>query len=65
MPLEEVSQLNPVLLNACRSELLQALETESESTIRRKICDAVAEFARAAIGNKLLTAWALLGSNFN
>ncbi len=47
---DELIQLDTVLLNACRSELLIALKTEPDICIRRKICDAVAELARTAIG---------------
>ena len=38
-----------MLIN-CRVELLEAIQTEKEVGIRRKICDAVAELARSSIG---------------
>lgn len=37
-------------MEACRQELLLAIQTEATPSIRRKICDAVAELARASIG---------------
>ena len=47
---DELMQIDSGILGACRAELLEALQTEKEGMVRRKICDAVAELARAAIG---------------
>lgn len=38
-----------VLAN-CQVELLMAVQMESNASIRRKICDAVAELARSSLG---------------
>ena len=45
-----VSDLCPDMLRNCQAELLEAIRMEKESTVRRKICDAVAELARSSIG---------------
>ena len=47
---DELAQVDSAVLRACREELLLAIQTEESPPIRRKICDAVAELARASIG---------------
>lgn len=41
--------------NAIKSELLLVIQLESQSTMRKKICDIVAELARNLIGEIILT----------
>ena len=38
------------VLQGCRGELLLALQSEASGSIRRKVCDAIAELARSSIG---------------
>ena len=47
---DELVRVDVAILQACRSELLMAIQTEESAPVRRKICDAVAELARASIG---------------
>ena len=47
---DELVRVDVSILQACRSELLLAIQTEESPPVRRKICDAVAELARASIG---------------
>lgn len=43
-------QLSPELQNAVKQELMVAIKEETVHTIRKKICDAVAELARNMLG---------------
>lgn len=45
-----IDDLAPEVLSSCQAELLMAIQMESHSSTRRKICDAVAELARSSIG---------------
>ncbi len=45
-----VDDLQADSLVSCQAELLMAIRTETNVSIRRKICDAVAELARSCIG---------------
>ena len=45
-----VSQIDTGTIKGCQAELLIAIQTETNSLIQRKICDAVAELARSCIG---------------
>ena len=49
-----VSQIDAGTIKGCQAELLIAIQTETNSLIQRKICDAVAELARSCIGTILL-----------
>ena len=49
-----VEDLTPEVLASCRAELLLSVQTESNASIRRKICDAIAELARSSIGNVMV-----------
>ena len=46
----DLAQVHPTEMRAFRSELLDAIRCEENDSIRRKICDAVAELARYSIG---------------
>lgn len=54
-------ELGSTLLNSCREELIAAIQTETERSIRRKIGDAVAELARSSLGEafRRVASWAL------
>ena len=45
-----VNEIDAGMLKGCQAELLVAIQTETNSLIQRKICDAVAELARSCIG---------------
>ena len=47
---EELLNLGQSVLEPCKTELLAALQNEPVATVRRKICETVAEMARACIG---------------
>ena len=46
----ELAQVDPAEMRTFRAELLDAIRSEDNDSIRRKICDAVAELARDSIG---------------
>ena len=46
----ELAQVNPADMSLFRDELLDAIRSEDNDSVRRKICDAVAELARDSIG---------------
>ena len=43
-------KLDPALQQQMKNDLLKAIECEQVSTIRKKICDAVAELSRSLLG---------------
>ncbi len=45
-----VEDLAPEVLSSCQAELLVAVQVERNGSIRRKICEAVAELARSSLG---------------
>ena len=47
---ESILKCSPEVLEACKADLLVALQQESSAFVRRKLCDAVAELARYCIG---------------
>lgn len=47
-----IDDLQPEVLSSCQAELLMAIQTEGHASIRRKICDAVAELARSSLGER-------------
>lgn len=40
------------VLDACKADLLLALQQENSPFVRRKLCDAVAELARYCVGEQ-------------
>ena len=44
-------KLEPSLQQAVKSDLLKAINDEQLPTVRKKICDAVAELSRCLLGN--------------
>lgn len=47
---DELNQIDLTVIRVCRLELLEAIQVEENDSLRHKICDAVAELARASIG---------------
>jgi hypothetical protein len=45
------------MLSACRVELLQSVQLETNAPIRRRICDTISEFARAAVDDDDINHW--------
>lgn len=39
------------IITSCQEQLLVAMQTEEDPSVRRKICDAVAELARTCLGS--------------
>ena len=48
-----LEDLAPEVLSSCQAELLLAIQVETNSSIRRKICEAVAELARSSLGESV------------
>ena len=57
---ELLNEIDTDVLKGCQAELLVAIQTETNSLIQRKICDAVAELARSCIGKPQLRALFLI-----
>ena len=49
---ELVEELPMQVISSCQDQLLVALQMETNASIRRKICDAVAELARSCLGER-------------
>lgn len=58
----ELTQMDSMQMIAIRAELLDALRSEDNDSVRRKICDAVAELARDSIGESCSLLWVWLAS---
>lgn len=43
-------KLDPALQQEMKNDLLKAIEVEQMPTIRKKVCDAVAELSRSLLG---------------
>ena len=52
---EDLAQVDSAIIETCRLEMLEAIQVEENISLRRKICDAIAELARASIGMLLVT----------
>jgi hypothetical protein len=54
---DDLPQLDKGMLSACRVELLQSVQLETNAPIRRRICDTISEFARAAVDDDDINHW--------
>ncbi|XP_011405014.2 PREDICTED: importin-5 [Amphimedon queenslandica] len=54
---DELSQVDPTVTASCRSQLLQIIQSESNTSLRHKICDTIAELARASIDENDVNHW--------
>ena len=51
---ESILKCPPDVLEACKADLLLAVQQEGSAFVRRKLCDAVAELARYCVGELML-----------
>jgi hypothetical protein len=58
-----IEELPRETISTCQAEMLVAVQMETNPSIRRKICDAVAELARSCLGEGGLRVWPLALEN--